>query len=93
MSRASRAAKATSNKPTRQDRLRPLEFVGLSAVIALFTGLVVLGATRELTLALIFLGVAFIVSLVAIAMMSLAVKPDDAEILDLSEQDEENKRH
>jgi hypothetical protein len=74
--------------PTRQDRLRPLELVGMAAIVAVFIGLVVLGSTRQLILALVFLGVAFIVSLVVIAMLSLAVKPDDAERSDLAEQDD-----
>jgi hypothetical protein len=74
--------------PSRQDRLRPLEFIGISAVIAVFIGLVVLFTTRQPVLALVFLGVTFIVSLVVIAMLSLAIKPDDAERIDLSEQDD-----
>lgn len=79
--------------PSRQDRLRPLEFVVLSAIIATFTGLVVLLSTREPVLALVFFGVAFIVSLVGIAMFSLAVKPGDAEISDIDEQNREGGGH
>ncbi len=59
----------------------------MAAIVAVFIGLVVLGSTRQLVLALVFLGVAFIVSLVVIAMLSLAVKPDDDERTDLTEQD------
>ena len=73
--------------PSRKDRLRPLELVGMAAVVAIFIGVVVLGSTRQLMLSLIFFGVAFIVSLVFIAMLSLAVKPNEAEIDDLDEQD------
>ncbi|AZZ54428.1 hypothetical protein GSU69_16935 [Rathayibacter festucae] len=67
--------------------MRPLELVGLSAVMAAFVGLVVLMSTREFVVALIGFGVAFIVVLVAIAMFSLTFKPDEAEIADLDEQD------
>lgn len=74
-------------QPTRKDRLRPLELIGFSAVMAAFVGVVVLLSTRELVVALISFGVAFIVVLVAIAMFSLTFKPDDAEIADLDEQD------
>jgi len=74
-------------RPTRKDRLRPAELIGLSAVMAAFVGLVVLMSTRELVVALIGFGVAFIVVLVAIAMFSLTFKPDEAEIADLDEQD------
>ena len=73
--------------PSRRDRTRPVELIGLSAVFAVFVGLVVLMSTREIVLALIFLGIAFIVSLVGLAMLSLAVGPDKNEKLDLDEQD------
>jgi predicted lysophospholipase L1 biosynthesis ABC-type transport system permease subunit len=76
-------------KPSRQDRLRPLELVVMAAVIAVFIGLVVLFSSRDVELAVIFFGVAFVVSLVVIAMLALAVKPGDAEKLDLTQQDDE----
>ena len=62
----------------------------MAAIIAVFVGLVVFGSTRQLELALVFFGVAFIVSLVVIAMLALAVKPDDAEQQDLDEQNHEH---
>lgn len=65
----------------------------LAAIVAVFIGLVVLFSTRNLELAVIFLGVSFIVSLVVIAMLSLAVKPDAEEKLDLTEQDDEASGH
>ena len=77
-----------SPKPPLRDRLRPLELLGISAVLAIFTGLVVLMATREPVLALIFLGVAFIVSLVVLAMLALSVAPTGEERSDLAEQDQ-----
>jgi len=61
--------------------------LGISAVLGIFAGLVVLMATREIVLALIFLGIAFIVSLVVLAMLALAVAPDLEEQKDLAEQD------
>jgi uncharacterized membrane protein YkgB len=76
-----------THKPSRKDRLRPFEYVVMAAIIALFIGLVVLLSTRQGTLALVFGGIAFIVSLVVIAMLALAVKPDAAEKVDLTEQD------
>lgn len=69
--------------PTMRDRMRPLEMLGLAAAIGVFVGLVVGLGTREWILAAIFFGVIFIVSLVALAMLSLAigsprdVLPDD----------------
>lgn len=76
-----------SQQPSRKDRTRPLELVGLSGILAIFTGLVVLMSTRELILAVIFLGIAFIVSLVVLAMLALAVRPTGEEQIDLDEQD------
>jgi hypothetical protein len=73
--------------PSRRDRTRPVELIGLSAVLAIFVGLVVLMSTRELVLALVFLGIAFIVALVGLAMLSLAVQPDKDEKIDLLAQD------
>ncbi|HEY4153275.1 MAG TPA: ABC transporter ATP-binding protein, partial [Pseudolysinimonas sp.] len=66
--------------PTRRDRMRPAELVGLAAAFGIFTGLVVGLATREWILALIFFGVVFIVSLVVLAMLSLAVIPADEKL-------------
>jgi hypothetical protein len=69
--------------PDRRARTRPLELLVLSAVLAVFTGLVVFMSTRELVLSLIFMGVAFIVALVVFAMIALALSPplppDDAD--------------
>ena len=76
------------SKPPLRDRLRPLELLGISAALGIFAGLVVLMATREWVLALVFLGVAFIVSLVVLAMLALAVAPDLEERTDLEEQDQ-----
>jgi hypothetical protein len=79
--------------PSIHDRLRPIEYIGMAAIVAIFTGLVVLGSTREPELALVFFGVAFIVSLVVIAMLSLAMKPNAAEQDDLDEQDDLSSGH
>jgi hypothetical protein len=73
--------------PTMRDRMRPAELLGLSAVFGAFAGLVVLMTTRDIILALIFFGVAFIVSIVVIAMLVLAMKPNPGEKIELAEQD------
>jgi hypothetical protein len=72
--------------PSKKDRLRPLELLVMSAIVALFTGVVVGISTRDIFLGVIFLGVAFILSLMTLAMLALSVKPDDAEKTDLNEQ-------
>ncbi|MFC4224419.1 ABC transporter ATP-binding protein [Lysinibacter cavernae] len=64
-------------EPSRRDKLKPLELVGFSAVLGVFAGLVVLMATREILLSVIFLGVGFIVALVTLAMLSMSMKEND----------------
>ncbi|MBC7592111.1 MAG: hypothetical protein H7226_13855 [Salinibacterium sp.] len=75
--------------PSRKDRTRPAELLVLSGILGVFAGLIVLMSTREIILALIFLGIAFIVSLMVLAMLSLAVQPTGEEKIDLAEQDDE----
>ena len=74
-------------KPNRRDVLRPIEYVGGSAIAAVFTGVVTLVVTRDLTLALIATGGVFIIVLVALALFSMAVKPDASESAELHEHD------
>lgn len=64
------------NAPTRRDRLRPVELLGISAIIAVFVGLVVLMSTRQINLATIFMCIAFIVVVVVLAMLQLASASD-----------------
>lgn len=73
--------------PSRRDRLRPFELIGLSAVIAAFTGLIVLMSTRMAYESLVWAGVTFIASLVIIAMIVLAIKPKREELTDIDEMD------
>ena len=80
------------SKPHWRERLKPVELLVLSAVLGVFAGLVVFMSTRDIILGLIFLGLAFIVSLVVLAMLALAVEPNLEEKLDLREQNEEEDR-
>ncbi|WP_024356917.1 ABC transporter ATP-binding protein [Leucobacter chironomi] len=66
--------------PSRRDRLRPLELVGFSAVLGVFAGVIVLMATRDWVLALIFLGVGFIVSVMMVALVGLGGKPSQEDL-------------
>ncbi|EYT54665.1 hypothetical protein H490_0107120 [Leucobacter sp. UCD-THU] len=66
--------------PSRRDRLRPLELIGFSAVLGIFAGAVVLMATRDWVLALVFLGVAFIVSVMMVALVGLGGKPSQEDL-------------
>lgn len=76
----------SSPQPSRSDRLKPLELVGISGAMGLFVGLTILLTTREVVLSVIALGITFIIALVIIAMLVLGMKPNAAEIDDLDEQ-------
>ncbi len=71
----------SGRRPSRRDRTRPAELLGLSAALAAVTGVITVFGTHDLQLAAEFAGVAFIVSLVVLAMLLLAVSPkrDDAD--------------
>ena len=70
-------------KPSRRDVLRPIEYVGGAAIAAIFTGLVVTVTARDLMLGLIIAGIAFIVVLVTLALLSMAVKPNAEETAEI----------
>ena len=73
--------------PSRRDRTRPAELLGLSAVIGLFVAVVSALASRDLMLGLIAFGVTFILSLVTLATLSLTMGASAEERQDLDEQD------
>lgn len=79
--------------PSLRDRLKPLELIGLSAIIGVFTGAIVLLSSRNIVLAAIWFGVAFIVGLVVLAMFVLAAKPNKNELLDIQELDDESAQN
>jgi len=63
--------------PSRRDRMRPVELLGMAAFFGVFVGAFVLMGTRQWGLALILAGVAFVVSLVVLATLLIAVRPND----------------
>jgi hypothetical protein len=75
------------SEPSRREKFRPAELIGLSAVVALFGGLVTLMSTRDLVLSLIFFGIIFVLTLVTIALLVMAIKPGAEERHDIDEQD------
>lgn len=77
--------------PTLRERLKPIELVIVSAVIALVTALIVLLSSRDFILSAITLGITFIVCLVVMAMFVLAIKPNKNELLDIQELDSSSK--
>lgn len=82
-----------SDAPNRRDRTRPAELLGLSGVLAAFVGVISFMSTRDIVLALIALGVTFILVLVIVATLALTIShPSADEKLDLDEQDREQGR-
>ncbi|MCD2440899.1 hypothetical protein LQ757_01295 [Agromyces sp. SYSU K20354] len=75
-------------KPSRRDVLRPVEYVGGAAIAAVFTGVVVLFTTRDLTLTLIIAGIAFIAVLVVLALLAMAMKPNADETAEIDGTDD-----
>ena len=60
----------------RNDKTRPAELVGLSAIAGGFLGGIVLMVTRDVTLAAVAGGGAFVVTIVTLAMIVLAMSPN-----------------
>ncbi len=78
-------------QPTREERLRPLELLGLAAAMAVFTGLAVLLVIRDPWLALLFAGAAFVVALVVLATIMVAAKPNPDEQSELEHRDHDDR--
>lgn len=57
-------------------RLRPGEYVVMSAIMAVFAGLVVLMVTRDPLLSVIAMGIIFVIVVMAISMLLLAIIPN-----------------
>lgn len=78
--------KPAPHEPSRRDRLRPLELLGFSGVLAVFAGLVVLLVLRDdegnpnFAMAGIAAGIVFIVVLLTVALVSLGGKPSDEDL-------------
>ncbi len=56
--------------------LRPMEYVGLAGVVALFAGAIFLMVTRDVVIAAVIVGGVFVVVVIGLAMMVLAMSPN-----------------
>ncbi|MGM1029233.1 MAG: ABC transporter ATP-binding protein [Actinomycetota bacterium] len=74
-------------QPTRRQQLKPFEYLSFAAVAGIFTALVVLLSVRDVVLALIFFGVAFIGTLLITATLMLAIKPKGRAAADLDKRE------
>lgn len=79
MTQTPEPAPKTPVTPSRRDRLRPLELVGFSGVLAIFAGLIVLMSTRDIILTLICVGIAFIACVMMVALVGLGKKPSQED--------------
>lgn len=66
-------------KPSRRDRLKPVEYLAFAGGIGIFSALVVMLVIREPIHAVVVGGIAFIVSLVVIATLTLMMQPPKPE--------------
>ncbi|MBF0672257.1 MAG: hypothetical protein IR160_06710 [Salinibacterium sp.] len=75
------------SQPSRKDVMRPYEYLGIAAVLALFCGIIALATTRDPIVAAIGFGAVFILALMTLALLAMAIKPDEKELSDLEDQD------
>jgi VIT1/CCC1 family predicted Fe2+/Mn2+ transporter len=80
MNQTPESAPENSVTPSRRDRLRPLEFIGFATVLGVFAGLIVLMGTRDLVLAAVSVGIAFIATVIMVALVGLGKKPSQEDI-------------
>lgn len=61
--------------PTRREKMKPVELLGMAGVFGVFVGAMVFMGSRQWDLTLILAGVTFVVSLVILATLLIAVGP------------------
>lgn len=67
------------HRPSRRDVLRPAEYVGGAAIAAVFTAIIVFFGTRDWNLTLISAGGVFIIVLMALALLTMAARPNPGD--------------
>ncbi len=60
---------------SRSEKSRPLELVGISIAVTVFVGAIVMMVTKDFAMSAVFAGVAFIVTILMLAMLVLATSP------------------
>lgn len=63
------------SKPSKSERMRPVELLVMSLVLSLFIGLVVWLTARDFNLGLIFFGISFVVALLLLSMLLFTMYP------------------
>lgn len=70
------APKRPDAAPTRRERGRPWELIGIAAIMGIVIGVLVFFGTHRFVESLVWAGIAFVVGLVGLAMLALATKPE-----------------
>ncbi|TQL46574.1 hypothetical protein FB562_2098 [Homoserinimonas aerilata] len=78
-----------NTQPSRKDRMRPLEYLLIGGGISVFSGLITLMVTRDIEITAIVTGIIFILSMMTLALLALAMKPDSAELDDIDAQNKQ----
>lgn len=60
----------------RSDKTRPMHLVGLALLVTVFVGGIVMAVTRNIALAAIYGGGAFVVTIMTLAMIVLTMSPE-----------------
>ncbi len=60
---------------SRSEKSRPLELVGISIAVTVFVGAIIMMVTKDFAMSAVFAGVAFIVTILMLAMLVLATSP------------------
>lgn len=90
MNQSSDPTPEPQNTPTMRDRLKPAELLGFAGVLSIFAGIVVLISSRQIVLTLVFMLIAFILSVLIVALLGLGGTPseeDDEARKDLGKPD------
>lgn len=70
------------HEPSKRDRLKPVELVGFSALLAIFAGVVVGAATRDFVMLVPVTAISvFIVTLMVLALLGLSMKPNPEDVI------------
>lgn len=74
--------KNNRHEPSKRDKLKPVELVGFSALLAVFAAAVVGGATRDFQMLVPVVAISvFIVTLMVLALLGLSMKPNPEDLV------------
>lgn len=84
------------SRPSRRQRLKPLELVAMAAMLGVFSGGIALLGSRSIDVALVLAGIAFIAALLVLAMLALVADdpaaPDEDDPRPMLERERPERR-